>query len=108
MTDDEREDFEDNPLDFIRRRLTQLEGKLNKIMATQVDLDAALDKLAQAVSDAATRVSADFAALNAKIAAGTPPADLSPEVAKVQAGLDAIASIDPAAPAPIVAPTPTP
>ena len=86
--------------------LIRINNKQEKIMATQADLDAALDKLTTAVSDAAARVSADLAALNAKIAALPGAPDLSAEVAKVQSGIDAIAAIDPASPTPIAAPNP--
>jgi hypothetical protein len=80
----------------------------NKIMATQADLDAALDKLGKAVSDAATRISNDLSALQAKVAAIPAAADLAPEVARIGAMADAVAAIDPAAPTPIAPPTPAP
>lgn len=68
---------------------------------TQAELDAKLDEIGKAVSDAAARVSADLAALLAKVNAGV---DFAPEVAKLQAGINALAAIDPAAAAPVATP----
>ena len=67
-------------------------------MPTQQDLDDALDAQSAAISDAANRVSADLKALADKIAALPSAPDLSPEIAKVQASIDAIKAIDPATP----------
>lgn len=83
---------------FNSQQLNRIEERLNT-MPTQADLDTALDNLSTAVTDAATRVSADLKALADKIAAIPGAPDLSPEIAKVQASIDAIKAIDPAAPA---------
>jgi hypothetical protein len=83
--------------------LIGINRKVNK-MATQADLDAALDALMTAVKAAADRVSADIAALQAKIDSGATGPDLQPEIDKVNAGVAAISAIDPSAPAPTLTP----
>lgn len=98
------EDFperEPHRMKAIIRHLEQIHRKLDHMANTQIELDAKLDELGKAVSDAAARVSADLAALLAKVNAG---GDFSPEVAKVQAGIDALKAIDPAAVVPVATP----
>jgi len=70
-----------------------MERRIN--MATQADLDAALNSLMAAIQAKATQVANDLAALNAKIQAIPGAPDLSAEVAQVQSGIDAINAIDP-------------
>jgi len=78
--------------------LRVMERRIN--MATQADLDAALNNLMSAIQAKATQVANDLAALNAKIQAIPNAPDLSAEVAQVQSGIDAINAIDPANPPP--------
>ena len=73
--------------------LRVMERRIN--MATQADLDAALNSLMTAIQAKATQVANDLAALNAKIQAIPGAPDLSAEVAQVQSGIDAINAIDP-------------
>lgn len=95
------------PLREISDQQKQILRKLEIIMATQKELDSALDSLATAVSDAATRVSNDLKVLQDKIAAIPAAADLAPEVARIAGMTDAIAAIDPAAATPIAPVTST-
>jgi len=75
-----------------------MERRIN--MATQADLDAALNNLMAAIQAKAKQVSTDLAALTAKIQAIPNAPDLSAEVAQVQSGIDAINAIDPQNPPP--------
>ena len=65
----------------------ELKRKLEKIMATQADLDAKLDELQAAVTT-------ELKQLADAIAKSAP--DLAPQVAKVQAAVDALIADDPA------------
>ena len=80
------------------------------------DLIAAVQANTQAISDAATRVGADIAALKAQIAAGLPPdptlvASIEAQTAAIKANTAGVIAMDPAAPtpppAPVTAPAPT-
>ena len=68
-----------------------LHGMEDRIMAGQAELDAKLDELQAAVTT-------ELKQLADAIAATAP--DLSPQVAKVQAAVDALVSDDPKAPPP--------
>lgn len=71
-----------------------LGDKLKSIMSTQADLDTKLDELKQTVSDTGTRIGTGFQAILDKLNAGTAPADLTGEVASVQADIDALKAIN--------------
>ena len=71
---------------YFNKRINQLE---DMIMATQAELDAKLDELQAAVTT-------ELKQLADAIAASAP--DLAPQVAKVQAAVDALVSDDPVAP----------
>lgn len=91
-------------LDFFRP-FRAIQQKLNIIMSTQADLDTKLDELKVVVSDTATRIGTGFQALLDAIAKGSTPADLTREVASVQADIDALKGINvPAVPTPAPAP----
>jgi len=83
---------------IILAALRMTERNIN--MATQADLDAALNNLMAAITAKATQIANDLAALNAKIQAIPNAPDLSAEVAQVQSGIDAINAIDPQNPTP--------
>src|SRR5207253_71775 len=74
------------------------------IMATQKDLDAAIDNLLSVIQSKAAQVATDLQNLEAKIAQAAPEADFSDEIAKIKKGVDAIGDIDPTA---AQAPAPT-
>ena len=96
---------------YARAAITLLAGRIDRLeegMATfdqdVQDLITAVKDNAQATADLAARVSADFAALRAQIAAGSPDptllASLESQIAAVHANTSALAAIDPAAPTP--------
>ncbi len=77
------------------------------------DLITAVQANTQAISDGATRVGADIAALKAQIAAGLPPdpallTSIEAQTAAIKANTASVAAIDPAAPTPPPPPTPVP
>ncbi len=63
------------------------------IMANQNDLEQEIQSLTTAVSDAATRVSAKLADLQAQIEAGATAADLSPQIAEIATDVTALGNI---------------
>lgn len=68
-------------------------------MPTRAEFDALKAALLKAIDDAKTRVTTDIQALRDQIAAGDPVTDQ--DLADLQAGLDEVATIDPASvPAP--------
>lgn len=71
-----------------------------RLMASIQDLDTKIGQLTAAVSETATRVQADLDALTAKLAAGSAGPDVQPEIDRLQASIDALKAIDPAAAAP--------
>lgn len=73
---------------------TQLNNKLDTIMANQTDLDTKLDELKTVVSDTATRIGTGFQALLDAIAKGSTPTDLTNEVAAVQSDIDTLKGIN--------------
>jgi len=68
-------------------------------MSALTDLQAAVGKLTQSISDALGRIAAT---------AGTPDADIETVVGQINALKTQVDSIDPAAPAPVTPPAPTP
>jgi outer membrane murein-binding lipoprotein Lpp len=99
---------------FYGKQLDRIERKIDK-MPTQADLDTAIDNLLSTIQAKAAQVATDLQNLEAKIAQLEGAPDFSAEIAKIQAGVQAIKDIDPTAanppaptPAPAPAPTPTP
>lgn len=93
-------------------RLTNIEGDLKNIMATQADLDTAIAGVTTAVNTLGTDLTKAIADLQAKITASGTPIDLSSEMASLTAiattaqGFDAstVAADPGAAPAPPATP----
>lgn len=64
------------------------------LMATQADLDAVLTKIEDKITTLGTDLQKTLADLAAKIAAGSTPADLQPEVDRANAIADKLADFD--------------
>jgi hypothetical protein len=84
-------------LSFVFNSLRRYLIRIERNMATQAELDAKLDELN-------ANVAFELQQLKDAVAATAP--DLAPQVAKVQAAIDALKSDDPAPPAPPPAPAP--
>ncbi len=80
-------------LESIERTLGELIQIGKNTMATVADLEQEIQSLTTAVSDAATRVSAKLADLQAQIAAGATAADLSPQIAEIATDVTALGNI---------------
>ncbi len=79
--------------------LVMLDDLRRKIMADKVELDEKIAELVQKVADHAAAVTAEFAALEAKIEELGHGPDLAAEVASLQGAIDALGAV-------VVPPTP--
>ncbi len=85
------------------KRLTEIDRKLDKIMANQADLDAAIADLGADITTQTGVIDAAVQSIINAIAAAGAPIDLSAEVASLQAAktaLDAVAAQLPTTPTP--------
>lgn len=84
------------------RRLERIEQTLDsisKLMATQADVEAALQTLTTAIGSAASAIQTKLNALQAQISAGASGPDLAPQVAEIQADIAAVQSLGSETPA---------